>query len=217
MNEQNLIPPNHPLNNPDQTETASSDRQSRRDRRHLLSTIGVILAAPIMALVLVTSVFQVYEVDGQSMETTLHDNDRLIVLKTPKTWANITGGSYVPGRYDIVVFNQYGSFSSSSGERQLIKRVVGLPGERIVVSSGKVKIYNHEHPEGYLVDQAGSEYEIANTPGNVDINIPENEIFLLGDNRNNSSDSRVFGTVPAEQIVGKLSLRFYPFNQADNF
>jgi signal peptidase I len=170
-----------------------------------------------MALILVTSVFQVYEVDGQSMETTLHDNDRLIVLKTPKTWASLTSGTYVPERYDVVVFNQYGSFGSSSGERQLIKRVVGLPGERVVVSDGKVKIYNHEHPEGYLVDQAGSEYKINNTPGNVDINIPENEVFLLGDNRNNSSDSRVFGTVPAEQIVGKLSLRFYPFNQADNF
>jgi signal peptidase I len=219
MSEQNLIPPNHPFNDPLELPEKRDRPGSKRhpSYKHLLSTIGVIIAAPIIALIMVTSVFQVYEVDGQSMETTLHDNDRLIVLKTPKTWANITGNDYIPSRYDIVVFNQAGQSGSHAG-RQLIKRVIGLPGDRVVISKGNVKIYNESAPAGYTVDNFGPESAaIENTSGNVDITVPDDEIFVLGDNRQNSSDSRVFGTVETSQIVGKLSLRFYPFNQTDAF
>lgn len=212
----NLIPPGHPLN---ATSQPPGKPNPKRDsaRGHLVSTLAVIIAAPILALLMVAYIFQIYEVDGQSMEPTLHNNDRLVVLKTPKTWAGITGSQYVPGRGDIVVFNQT-SHENSYGERQLIKRVIGLPGDRVVISNGKVRVYNNAHPKGYLVD----EYEpwsdiVSDTPGNVDLQVPDYEVFVLGDNRGNSFDSPDFGTVPAEQIVGKLALRFFPFNQAHSF
>lgn len=217
MDKQNLIPPNHPLNQSAEPPNKGGSKSRPSSYKHLLSTIGVVLAAPIIAIIMVTTVFQVYEVDGQSMESTLHDTDRLIVLKAPKTWASVTNSDYIPGRYDIVVFNQIAQ-QGSYGERQLIKRVIGLPGDRVKISSGKVRIYNADHPKGYMVDGMGPEYEIPEkTSGNVDITVPEGEVFVLGDNRQNSSDSRVFGTVSSEQIVGKLSLRFYPFNQTDTF
>lgn len=217
MSEQNLIPPNHPLNEPVEPPKKDEPKKGLSSYRHLLSTIGVIIAAPLIALIMVTSVFQVYEVDGQSMESTLHDNDRLVVLKVPRTWASITGGNYIPDRYNIIVFNQIGQ-QDFYGERQLIKRVVGLPGDRVVISKGIVKVYNDEHSQGYNVDKQGPEQAATeNTSGNVDITVPDNEVFVLGDNRQNSSDSRVFGTVPVDQIVGKLSIRFYPFDQTDVF
>lgn len=217
MTEQNLIPPNHPLNDQVETPKNKGPRPQTSSHRHLLSTISVILAAPIIALIMVTNVFQVYEVDGQSMDSTLHDNDRLIVLKVPKTWANITSNDYIPERYEIIVFNQIEQ-QDSYGERQLIKRVVGLPGDRVVISNGSVRIYNEASPKGFSADDISPEHEATeNTSGNVDITVPEGEVFVLGDNRQNSSDSRVFGTVPTEQIVGKLSLRFYPFSQTDTF
>lgn len=188
------------------------------NRGHLWSTLAVIIAAPVIALIMVSTVFQVYEVDGQSMERTLHDNDRLVVLKTARTWARLTGNDYVPNRYDIVIFNQKYDLPTDAS-RQLIKRVIGLPGDRVVISDGQVKVYNSEHPDGYAVDIEGPQYEqpTTTTSGNVNLTVPEGEIFVLGDNRNNSSDSRVFGTVPVEQIVGKLGFRFYPFSQADSF
>lgn len=216
MSEQNLIPPNHPLNEPAKyPETPRARTQT--PHRHLLSTIAVIVAAPVIALVLVSSVFQVYEVDGQSMESTLQHNDRLIVLKTPKTWARISGNEYIPDRYEVIIFNQI-SQEGSLGERQLIKRVIGLPGDRVVIAKGHVLVYNDWHPGGFAVDGSSPERAIIeDTSGNVDITVSEGEVFVLGDNRQNSSDSRIFGTVPAEQIVGELALRFYPFSQAKKF
>jgi signal peptidase I len=166
---------------------------------------------------MIATVFQVYEVDGQSMEATLHDNDRLVVFKTPRTWARVTGNDYIPKRYDIIIFNQP-SAPEHGSKRQLIKRVIGLPGDRVVISDGKVVVYSPDSPDGYAVDDAGPEYEAsASTPGNVGLTVPEGEVFVLGDNRANSSDSRVFGTVPSEQIVGKLGFRFYPLSQTDSF
>jgi signal peptidase I len=79
-------------------------------------------------------------------------------------------------------------------------------------------VYNDWHPGGFAVDGSSPERAIIeDTSGNVDITVSEGEVFVLGDNRQNSSDSRIFGTVPAEQIVGELALRFYPFSQAKKF
>src|SRR4051794_11970235 len=96
--------------------------------REFLSTIGVLLAAFLVALGLIAFVFQSYEVEGQSMETTLQDNDRLIVWKLPRTWARITGNPYIPKRGDVVIFTEDLSGYGQENNKQLIKRVVGLPG-----------------------------------------------------------------------------------------
>jgi signal peptidase I len=188
--------------------------------RSIFSTLLILIAAPLIAIVLINFVFQSYEVDGPSMETTLSDGDRLIVWKVPRSIARITNHDYIPERGDIVVFSKGGLYDIDRSEnRQLIKRVIGLPGERVRVREGNITIYNSEHPRGFNPD-ANTEYEsiIQTDSGtDIDITIPEGEIFLTGDNRVNSLDSRSFGSIPADNIVGKLVFRLTPINKSQRF
>jgi signal peptidase I len=182
--------------------------------KEVLSTVGVLLLAPIAAIIFTAFVFQFYRVDGPSMEQTLQNNDRLIVYKLPKSFANLTNRDYLPGRGDIVVFNQ----PEESGEsRQLIKRVIGLPGDRVVVKDNVVRLYNSQHPNGYDPDE-GTQHQESTIPtaGSLDITVPDDQVFVLGDNRVNSLDSRVFGPIKTENIVGKLALRVFPFKPIDD-
>jgi len=100
--------------------------------KSILSTLAVLLIAPILALTITAFVFQSYEVDGPSMMTTLQNQDRLIIWKVARTWARLTKHDYVPHRGDVIVFVKKGLYEdNSSKEKQLIKRVIGLPGERV--------------------------------------------------------------------------------------
>lgn len=187
--------------------------------RSLLATIALFLFAPLVALFLITFVFQSYQVDGPSMETTLQHNDRLIVLKLPKTWGNLTGKNYVPARGDIIIFERHesGGFSGET-DKHLIKRVIGLPGDHVVIKDGKVTIFNEESSSGFNPDENQPyEKDFKRTTGNIDLSISDDEVFVLGDNRDNSLDSRVFGPVKLSNITGKLALRIYPFNKFDGF
>lgn len=183
-----------------------------------LSTIAILIIAPLIALTLTAFVFQSYEVDGPSMETTLQNQDRLIVYKLPKTVARITGKAYLPHRGDIVIFNRVENAAFGSQQnRQLIKRVVALPGERVVVKNGVITVFNTDHPEGFKPDDAPYGKVIVTTPGDVDLTVPEKSVYVCGDNRTNSLDSRYFGPVEAKDIVGKLALRVYPFGKSKVF
>ncbi len=185
----------------------------RRRARGVSGTILLLVAAPLLALFLTAHVFQPYEVDGQSMETTLQNTDRLIVFKLPKTISNIFSGDYAPARHDIIVFDRPKQLSAPESTQHLIKRVIALPGERVVVKDGRVTVYNEANPSGFDPDK-GQEYsnDIVSTRGNVDITVGKNEFFVLGDNRDNSSDSRIFGTIQNSIIVGQATLRFIPIN-----
>lgn len=207
------VPSNKPMSSPVESPEPSNGKNE------LFSTVAILLLAPIIAFLLTFFIFQSYEVDGPSMETTLQDQDRLIVVKTPRTWAKITGHPYIPERYTVVVFNHNGSFGASgSQEKQLIKRIIGLPGDRVVVKDGVVTIYNAENPDGFLPDREGPQKEvIKTTDGNLDTTIKGGELFAMGDNREDSLDSRNFGTVKAKDIVGHLSLRIYPLNKIEKF
>jgi signal peptidase I len=185
--------------------------------RSVLSTITLLATALAIAILLNTFVIQSYQVDGQSMENTLQNNDRLIVNKVPRTISRITGHQYVPGRTDIIIFNEAG-LPGFVGEKQLIKRVVGLPGERVVVNNGRLTIYNAQHPGGFDPDDIGT-YQTSSpvTVGNVDIRLQKDEIFVCGDNRPNSEDSRYFGPIKTSQVVAKLVLRILPLNETRSF
>lgn len=187
--------------------------------KSIISTLAILIAAPITALLLTTYVFQSYEVDGPSMETTLQNADRLIVWKLPRSIARITKKPISPQRGEVVIFIKKGLFGATGDEKQLIKRVVGLPGDRVVVRDGKITIYNDANPDGYNPDinQGFSDGINDITNGSVDLVVPPNEYFLCGDNRPNSLDSRVFGTVPASDIVGELAYRILPANKFQAF
>jgi signal peptidase I len=187
--------------------------------KSILSTVLLLALAPLIAWTMISFVFQSYEVDGPSMEQTLQNKDRLIVLKVPKTLARIENKDYIPHRHDIIVFSRSDlrEFGTNQ-ERQLIKRVIGLPGERVVVRDGSITIFNAEHPEGFNPD-ADQEYakNILTTSGAIDLVVPDGQVFVCGDNRSNSLDSRSFGTVKSEDIVGRLVFRLFPVNKAESF
>jgi signal peptidase I len=188
--------------------------------KSIFSTAIILIAAPLIAILLINFVFQSYEVDGPSMETTLSDGDRLIVWKVPRTISKITNNDYIPARGDIVVFYKTGLYDQERSEnRQLIKRVLGVPGDRIIIRDGVVTVYNSANRQGFNPDETdGYEAIVQSNSGNdLDITIPEGEVFLAGDNRVNSLDSRSFGTVPVDSIVGKLVFRLTPLNKAQAF
>ena len=153
------------------------------------------------------------------METTLQNRDRLIVWKVPKTIARVTDNPYVPHRDDVIVFVKHGLYESSNVEKQLIKRVIGLPGDRVVVSDGHITIYNQQHPQGYNpdVDHDFTPNIATLTTGNIDITIKPNQVFVCGDNRTNSLDSRSFGPISVDDIVGKLVIRIFPLNSFKSY
>lgn len=183
-----------------------------------ISSLFVFLVVPVaIALLLTAFIIQSYQVDGESMETTLQHRDRLLVEKLPRTWARITGNNYIPDRGDIVVFNQSG-LPDSFYQKQLIKRVIGLPGERVVVKNGFITVYNSEYKQGFNPDTTGK-YKISapTTIGDIDVSLDSEEIFVCGDNRSNSEDSRYFGPVNSDNIVGKLVVRLLPINKVQKF
>ena len=181
--------------------------------KNISGTLGLLIAAPILALLITAHVFQPYQVDGASMETTLQNGDRLIVLKIQKTLSNLTGSDYIPKRGEVIIFDKPRKLTAPESTKHLIKRVIGLPGERVVVKDGTVTVFNKDNPEGFDPD-ANKEYTegFVATSGNVDITVGAKEVFVLGDNRGNSSDSRIFGSIPVDIIVGRATARFIPVN-----
>ena len=188
--------------------------------RDIASTVAILIAAPLVALLLTAFIFQSYEVDGPSMETTLQNQDRLIVWKVPRTISRITKHAYIPHRDDVVIFVKHDLFESGgTQEKQLIKRVIGLPGDRVVVADGHITLYNAQNPDGYNpdLDHDFSENIAPLTTGNVDLVVPEGQVFVCGDNRTNSLDSRAFGPISTNDIVGKLTIRIFPVSHFKSF
>lgn len=182
--------------------------------RGLMSIIQLVVGAAVLAFIINHLVFQPYEVFGHSMVPTLHEGDRLIVSKLGRTWATITRGDYMPSRGEVIVFH-----NPNSPQVQLVKRVVGLPGERVVVKNGTITVYTPQEPNGFDFDKRFG-LPPAETLGDVDLTIPPHEIFVVGDNRspNGSLDSRnELGTVPLDQVVGDLVFRIFPVSDAAVF
>ncbi len=221
MHNQNHYPQGvpEPIQTPIITPPEAPKSERGENIKSILSTVGIFLLAPIIAVILTAFVFQSYEVDGQSMEITLQNQDRLIIYKLPKTWSRIWRSDYAPARGDIIVFTRHSSEEfSGEGDKQLIKRVIGVAGDHVVVKKGKVTVYNDDKPEGYNPDE-GQDYGegFTETEGNIDITVDEGEVFVLGDNRGNSLDSRYFGPIKTSDISGELVLRIYPFNKFDAY
>lgn len=190
--------------------------------RAIVSTIGILLLAPLIAVFLTLFVFQSYQVDGISMETTLQNNDRLIVWKLPRTWAKITGHQYVPKRGDVIILNESGlnSYGSTDDKKQLVKRVIGLPGDKVVIKDNVLTVYNTEHPDGFQPDATlpyGKDGAIPPTTNTGEFTLSATQLFVCGDNRPNSLDSRTFGPIETNQVVGKMVARILPLSKIEKF
>lgn len=213
---------NEPVTAPSDSPKKTKDPAAANRIASTLSTIGILLLAPIIAILLTVYVFQSYQVDGPSMQNTLHNNDRLIVWKLPRTWSRITGHQYVPKRGDVVIATESGlaNYGDTQDTKQLVKRVIGLPGDHIVIKNDTITVYNKEHPNGFEPDNTlpyGKNGAIPPTTNNLDVTLASDELFICGDNRGDSLDSRTFGPIKTDQIIGKLVLRFVPINQIQKF
>jgi len=160
--------------------------------RELLETV---LPAILIALLLNVFVGQATRVQGQSMEPNLHTDQRLVVEKVSYRF-------HGPRRGDIVVIRV-----PSQGDELLIKRVIGLPGETVEVRDGHVYIDEQLLDEPYTQGSTRSG-RIAR------VIVPPLNIFVMGDNRDHSNDSRTFGPVPIENVVGRAWLSYWPLNDA---
>lgn len=210
--------------------------------KDLLSLASFIVAIIAGTLFLNTYVYRSYNVVGQSMENTLHQDDRVIVNRAAVTWSHFTGNEYVPERGQIIVFlnedeekvKEYKAqgvsnpmtctVPSNVNDQYIIKRVIAFPGERVTVKDGVMTIYNEEHPDGFVYDNEWRTSETdgpkEKTSGEVDLTVPEGELFVSGDNREgtNSWDSRNgLGTVPYCRIVGPVIMRLFPLDKIRTF
>ena len=182
--------------------------------KDLLGILGFVLAVFIGAALINQFLFRSFSVSGPSMEPTMYTGDRLIVNRIPVTWAQLRGQDYVPDRGQVIVF-QNPHWMPGGLDEYIVKRVIAFPGERVTVSDGIMTVYNKENRNGFPVDQ---EYPGATSPtfGNVDVIVPDNELFVAGDHREEgfSLDSRDgLGTIPFDDFIGPVSIRIYPFSQ----
>jgi signal peptidase I len=159
--------------------------------RLLRETLETILPAILIALVINVFVGQATRVEGQSMEPNLHSDQRLVVEK-------VTYRFHGPRRFDVVVLRL-----PSQGEELLIKRVIGLPGETVEIRDGHIYINGEQLEEPFVTQDT--------RPGrNGRVTIPPLHVYVLGDNRNHSNDSRSFGPIPIDNIVGRAWVSYWP-------
>ena len=177
-----------------------------------VETIKTIGLSVLLALGVRSFVADSRYIPSGSMLPTLHINDRLIIDKLSYRFSN-------PIRGDVVVFNppeQLERELVANGEKKdkeaFIKRVIGLPGDRIEVKGGKVYINNRSLSENYLGEPP--RYQWSSTELTPDGIVPPGHYLVLGDNRNNSYDSHYWGFVPKDKIIGKAIIRFWPINRA---
>ncbi|MBI4122622.1 MAG: signal peptidase I [Parcubacteria group bacterium] len=163
--------------------------------------VGEMVKVTLIALAIILPVryflIKPFYVNGASMEPSYFDREYLIIDEISYRFNE-------PSRGEVVVFKYPGD------ERQFfIKRVIGLPGERVVVGSGAVTVYNESFPDGVTLEEPylaqGTE-----TAGSIDVTLGADEYFVLGDNRDASLDSRRFGPLPRREIVGRTWLRGWP-------
>lgn len=159
----------------------------------LRDVMGTIVPAIIIALLIHVFLAQATRVYGQSMEPNLHTNERLVIEKLSYRF-------HGPRRGDVVVLHDPGG-----SPELLIKRVVGLPGERVTVADGRVFIDGVPLDEPYLdQDTLG---------GGRSWVVPPLTVFVMGDNRSASRDSRTFGPVSLDQIIGRALVRYWPLDE----
>jgi len=187
--------------------------------KSLVSIILFIVCIVGAAFVINQFIFQSYFVDGTSMTPTLQNNDRLVISKVERTAAHLQGRPYIPERGQIVVLDS--SIVGANGQdEQLIKRVMGLPGDKIHIQDGVVTVTNDQFPDGFNADRTlGLTLAPTYSAGSLDFTINPSQVFVMGDNRaqNGSYDSRAFGPIDVKNLEGRLWARILPINDAKLF
>ncbi|MGG4266521.1 signal peptidase I [Peribacillus simplex] len=177
--------------------------------KEFFSWIKAIVIAGVLAFTIRTYIFAPIVVDGESMMPTLEDHERIILNKYGTKINDIQ-------RFDIVVFH-------ATKEKDYIKRVIGLPGDHIEFRNDTLYINGKKYEEAYL-NKPKSEFEKMDQVFTLDFKledytgdtiVPENELFVMGDNRRKSWDSREIGTISIDEVKGKAKLVFWPIKDIE--
>lgn len=187
----------------------------------LLELVKIVFWAFLIIAPVRIFLFQPFFVQGASMEPAFENNEYLIIneLGYKKTEVGIPGKSFFSvepfkklERSDVVVFRY-----PKNRSQFFIKRIIGLPGEKIEVKNNRVIIYNSANPDGLALDEKKYLSESIRTSGDLVLKLSEGEYFVMGDNRLFSSDSRYWGPVGSSDIIGKVLLRAWPLNDLTVF
>lgn len=178
--------------------------------KNFFSFIFELIKIIVISLVIIMPVryflIQPFYVKGASMEPSFHDHEYLIVNEISYRFKE-------PSRGDIVVFKY-----PRNPQEYFIKRIIALPGEKVQIKNGEVRVFNLDNFDGVVLEENYLDKE-TKTYGLTDniISLEDEEYFVLGDNRNASKDSRSFGPVSRSFIIGKVLLRGWPFNKINLF
>jgi len=164
--------------------------------RTVLETVEIFLIVLAIVVPIRYFLFQPFFVSGASMEPNFQSGEYLLIDE-------ISYRFRIPKRGEVIVF-RYPKEPSNF----FIKRMIGLPGETVEIKDGKIKIYSLDSPEGKVLEES---YIQELTPGDVKLSLKKTEYFVLGDNRDHSSDSRNFGPILREDIIGRVWLSIFPF------
>jgi len=183
----------------------NNNNSIKEELRNILSFIWETAKIVIISLAIIIPIryflFQPFFVRGASMEPNFESGEYLIVDE-------ITYRFREPQRGEVVVFRY-----PEDPTQFYIKRIIGLPNETVRIEGGQVYIFNKENPQGFILEEpylGDNDF----TPGNIEVKLDENEYFVLGDNRQASSDSRRWGPVPDHYLIGRAFLRAWPFYKA---
>ncbi len=160
--------------------------------REIFEWVMVVIVAVAAALLIRTFIFEPVRVDGNSMQSTLHDNEYMIVTKYQYLFSD-------PERFDVVICRYPGR-----GNTNFVKRVVGIPGDTIEVRNQMLYVNGEAIEEDYIDHKPDYNYG--------PVTVEEGHYFVLGDNRSNSNDSHIIGQLERNQIVGQVRLVAWPFS-----
>lgn len=202
------------------TRQADFEEESYGAGRFVWEIVKVALLAFVVIIPIRVFFFQPFFVQGPSMEPTFKDGEYLIIREFgykqtsvgPKAapWFTVYPQKELE-RFDVAVFHP------PYGEEFYIKRVIGLPGETVLLRQGRVTIKNQEFPQGKVIDETGYLPIDLATAGNVSVTLKPNEYFVMGDNRPVSQDSRAFGPVSKDHLTGRVIFRAWPIDRIGFF
>ncbi|WLR53161.1 signal peptidase I [Bacillus tianshenii] len=179
----------------------------KRDRGRIsLGWVQSLGLAILIALLIRSFFFSSYVVQGESMLPTLNDGNLLVINKIGYEMTDIR-------RFDVIVFH-------ANEKEDYVKRVIGLPGDTVKVKNNTLFINGEPTPQAFLqniedpaADIFTEDFTLEEITGEKEV--PENYLFVMGDNRGKSYDSRYFGFVSIEKVVGKVNLRYWPVQDID--
>ncbi len=178
--------------------------------KNFLNFIFELVKIVVISLIIIVPIryflIQPFYVKGASMEPSFYDHEYLVINEISYRFSE-------PRRGDVIVFRY-----PRNPQEYFIKRVIGLPGEKVQIKDGDVYVYNVDSPQGVVIEEPYlSEGTKTYGLSKDAVSLNDNEYFVLGDNRNSSKDSRSFGSVDRSFVIGRVLLRGWPFSRAGFF